>query len=124
VIVLDSSVLIDRLRNDPRATKALDGRPGDERPRASLVTKIEVVQGMRSHERPMTRALFASIHWIDIDNTTAELAGELARIYRRSHPGVEVPDFIIAATTLHLGGTLWTHNVKHFPMIADVVVPY
>ncbi|HVQ91076.1 MAG TPA: type II toxin-antitoxin system VapC family toxin [Mycobacteriales bacterium] len=124
MIVLDSSVLIDHLRNDPRAAKALEGRTGAELPRASLVTKAEILKGMRSHERRMIRALFASIHWVEVDNATAELAGELARLYRRSHPGVEIPDFIIAATAMRLDGELWTNNIKHFPMFEDLVSPY
>ena len=37
---------------------------------------------------------------------------------------VETFDFVIAATTERLNATLWTLNLKHFPMFPDIAAPY
>jgi len=44
----------------------------------------------------------------------------LARTYLRSHPDIEVVDYVIAATVEELAAELWTRNAKHFPMFADL----
>jgi len=64
------------------------------------------------------------VGWIDVDREIAERAGELARAYRRSHPGIDLVDYVIAATAELSGATLLTRNVKHFPMIDGLVAPY
>jgi len=38
--------------------------------------------------------------------------------------GIDAADVIIAATTMLLEGSLLTKNVKRFPMIEGLVVPY
>jgi predicted nucleic acid-binding protein len=125
IVVLDSSVLIDHLRGVPEATAVIDGAPDRGlRPAASLVTKIEILRGMRSSERRATRELFGLIHWVPVDDPTAELAGEYGRIYRASHRGIEVPDLVIAATAMRADAELWTRNVKHFPMFETLEAPY
>jgi predicted nucleic acid-binding protein len=48
----------------------------------------------------------------------------LARIYRRSHAGVDLADFLIAASAQELDARLVTRNGKHFPMIPDLEPPY
>jgi predicted nucleic acid-binding protein len=88
------------------------------------VTKVEVLAGMRSSEEWETRRLLNSLEWIDVDNAIADLAGLMANRYLRSYPGIDALDFIIAATAEHLGAALWTRNVKHFPMFANLTRPY
>jgi predicted nucleic acid-binding protein len=62
--------------------------------------------------------------WIGVSDEIADEAGRLARRYRRSHAGVGIVDFIIAATARSLAGDLWTHNARHFPMFASLRPPY
>jgi predicted nucleic acid-binding protein len=126
MIVVDSSVLIDHLRGSREAKDAIDRAPSEagQRPAASVVTKVEILQGMRSYGRRATYELFSLITWIPIDDKTAELAGGFARAYRRSHNGVGIPDYIVAATAARRRARLWTLNAKHFPMFADLESPY
>jgi predicted nucleic acid-binding protein len=125
LIVLDTSFLVDHLRGVTAATEAFAGavREG-ERTAASVITKVEIVGGMRSHERRATRNLFEQLEWIPVDDAVAELAGEYTRLYRRSHQGIDVPDYVIAATAFVLRAEMWTRNVKHFPMFPDLIAPY
>lgn len=125
MIVLDSSILVDHLRGDERAHAALLSAIADrERLVASVLTRVEILAGMRPTEETATRQLLGSLEWIGVDEELAEHAGLLASRYLRSHPGVDPVDFVIAATTERLNATLWTLNLKHFPMFPDIAAPY
>jgi hypothetical protein len=117
VVVVDSSVLIDHLRGDARAQALLVDRAnaGDEIWSVTVV-RTEVLAGVRRGEEAATGALLASLKWQDVTVDVADRAGELARRFLRSHPGVDTVDYLIAAATEILGGALLTQNVKHFPM--------
>ncbi len=124
-ILVDTSVLIDHLRGDEAAQRALVGAVEQgERLACSVVTKVEVLAGMRPGEEPATRRLLDALDWIDVDDGIAERAGAMANRYLRSHPGVDPIDFIIAATAEQHDAALWTRNIKHFPMFADLRSPY
>jgi predicted nucleic acid-binding protein len=124
-LVCDTSVLVDFLRGDPRAVALLEDRAsvGDEL-WGIVVTRVELLAGMRSAERTATRALLDALRWLDLDVELADRAGELARRYRRSHRGVELPDYVIGAGTELLGATLLTQNVRHFPMFPGLKPAY
>jgi predicted nucleic acid-binding protein len=121
-VVLDTSVLIDHLRAATPATEYLAGL--DSRPSCSEISRIEVIQGLRSSERRAADGLFGLIAWVPISESVARRAGELGRRWRRSHPGIGVADLAIAATAEELGADLATRNIKHFPMFENLRVPY
>ncbi|MDP8931388.1 MAG: type II toxin-antitoxin system VapC family toxin [Actinomycetota bacterium] len=124
-VLIDTSVLIDHLRGNPDARQALTMAADDgERLAASVVTKVEVLAGMRPEEEAATRRLLDVLDWIPVDDAIAEHAGQLANRYLRSHPGVDPVDSIIAATADTLDAALWTRNLKHFPMFPQLTSPY
>ena len=90
----------------------------------SVLTRTEVLEGMRAAEKGPTQALLSVIDWIDVTGELADAAGALARQYRRSHPGVDLVDYVIAATTIARDAALWTRNVRHFPMFDGLTAPY
>lgn len=121
-VVLDTTVLVDHLRGSSLAGEyiAALGAP----PSCSEVTRIEILRGLRSDERRGAERLFALIAWVPVDVEVARRAGELGRRWRRSHPGIGVPDLAIAATAELLEAQLGTRNVKHFPMFEGLSAPY
>lgn len=121
-VVLDTSVLIDHLRAATPATDYLAGL--DDRPSCSEISRIEVIQGLRSTERKAAERLFALLDWIPVTEVIARRAGELGRRWRRSHPGIGVVDLAIAATAEQIDATVATRNLKHFPMFSDLRMPY
>ncbi len=124
-IVVDTSVLIDHLRNVPGAVAALRAaNNADDQLFASVLTKVEVLTGMRPDEERATRSLLEAVGWVEVDDDLAEAAGMLANQYLSTHPGVDPVDYVIAASVLRLDATLWTRNVRHFPMFADLRAPY
>jgi len=122
VIVLDSAVLIDVLRGHDPAIDFL--RRLDVVPVCSEITRVEVLRGMRSNERPAVETLFQALEWIPIDEIIARRAGHLGRQWRRSHAAIGSADLVIAATVEEVGGTLATANVRHFPMFDGLSPPY
>lgn len=124
-VLIDTSVLIDHLRGDHAAQRALaEAARQGERLVCSVVTRVEVLAGMWPSEETATRRLLDALDWLPVDEETAERAGLLANRYLRSHPGVDPVDFIIAATADGLDAALWSRNVKHFPMFPDLTAPY
>lgn len=121
-IVLDTSILVDHLRGSDAATEYLASL--DTPPSCSEVSRIEVIQGLRSSERRAASRLFAVVVWVPVDESVARRAGELGRRWRRSHPGIGVADLAIAATAEELEATLATRNLKHFPMFQGLRAPY
>ncbi len=125
LIVLDTCILIDHLRDVDEAADAVDAAlEAGETLAASVVTKVELLTGMRSHERKATREVMAKLHWIGVDDQIAELAGEMGRRYRRSHTGIGPIDCLVAATAEQQSAELWTRNIKHFPMFPKLLPPY
>jgi predicted nucleic acid-binding protein len=125
LIVVDTMVLIDNLRDIPVAVAALDAARDDGHSLlASVVTKVELFAGMRSHERKVTRELMATMQWVEVSEDIADVAGGHARRFRASHRGIGIADFLVGATAEHLGADLWTRNVRHFPMFPDLRPPY
>lgn len=119
--LFDSDVLIDHLRGNAAATAlviaAIEAADGA----CSVLTRFELVAGMRSHERSAIGALLDALANIPVTVEIASLAGQWARTYRRSHADVGAVDFLIAASADYLEAELLTRNVKHFPMFPDLV---
>jgi hypothetical protein len=124
-IVIDTSVLIDHLRGNEASRDALrSAAVAGERLTASVLTRVEVLAGMRTTEEATTRRLLDSLDWVEVDDGLAERAGDLANRYVRSHPGIDPVDYVIAATVQRLDARLWTRNVRHFPMFPGLASPY
>ncbi len=124
-VVVDSSVLIDHLRDEPRATELLlAAESADRRMVCSVLSKIELTVGALERGDPALRALFDLMDWFPVMEDVADLASDYARQWGRSHSGIDPVDYVIAATATLLGAELWTHNVRHFPMFPDLAAPY
>jgi predicted nucleic acid-binding protein len=121
-VVLDTSVLVDHLRSSPQAAEYLASL--QDRPSCSEISRIEVIQGLRSAERKAAERLFALLDWIPVSEAVARRAGDLGRRWRSSHPGIGVADLAIAATAEQIEGTVATRNLKHFPMFGGLRAPY
>jgi predicted nucleic acid-binding protein len=122
-MLFDTSILIAHLRGDERATRLLLGTPGTERA-ASVLARIEIEGGMRPGERRSVASLFGVLQLLPVTDAVARRAGELLRTYRRSHPGVDLVDYAVAATAEIHGASLATLNVRHFPMFEELRPPY
>ena len=121
--VFDSTVLIAHLRGDERTTALLIARPREER-LVSVVSRVEIEGGMRSAERADVARLFGVVTMVPVSDAIAQRAGEYLRTYRRSHQGIDLADYLIAATVDVHDAVLATLNVKHFPMFKGLRPAY
>jgi len=117
--------MIRQLRGDDRNTRLIESfeLAGDEL-WAATVTRTEVLVGMQPSQAEATYALFGIFRWMDITTPIADLAGNMASRFRRSHPGIDTADYLIAAVAIELGAQLVTLNVRHFPMFPNLQPPY
>lgn len=123
--LVDTSVLVDHLRGDNRAADVLISLAREGRELWSVVVvRTEVLAGVRRGEELMTRRLLDHLRWTDVTLEIADRAGELARRYLRSHPGVDTIDYLIAAAAEVIEADLLTRNVRHFPMFPRLVPAY
>jgi predicted nucleic acid-binding protein len=119
--VLDTTVLVDVLRDDRRAVGYLLGL--ERIPVCSEVSRVEVIEGLRSSERAAAERLFQELTWVPVDQQIARHAGEFGRRYRRSHD-LGLADLVVAATAQRLGLPLATSNVRDLPMFPRLRPPY
>lgn len=118
--LFDTDVLIEHLRGNPAATALLMEASGSGQAACSVLTRFELLAGMRSGERSAVRGLLDSLVNLDASHDIATRAGEWARVYRSSHEGVSAIDYLIAATAEGHGADLMTQSVGHFPMFPDL----
>lgn len=125
MILVDSDVLIAHLRGAAVARDWLREARSQTGPLAiSVVSVTEVAGGMRSAERRAVTRLLASMRTFGISERTSWKAAELMRGHRRSHSGIGLGDYLIAATADVEGLDLATLNVRHYPMFAGLTPPF
>jgi predicted nucleic acid-binding protein len=121
--LFDSTVLIAHLRGEVEATKLLLATTTEDR-LVSVLSRTELEGGMRSAERADVARLFSALRLVPVTDAIASRAGEHLRTYRRSHQGVDVIDYLIAASAEAHRAQLVTLNVKHFPMFPGLATPW
>lgn len=124
-VLVDTPVIVDHLRDDPRATRLLaELFDREERVWAATPTRTEILAGIRRREEAPMRELFELLSWVEIDVEVADAAGRLAQRYRSSHVGIDTTDYLIAAAAESIGARLVTLNLKHFPMFPGLEAAY
>jgi len=125
VILVDSDVLIEHLRGKADAQDWLVQARQSSGPLAiSVVTITEIAGGMRSPERREVMRLLGSMLRFEVTEQVAWRASTLMREYRKSHSGIGLGDYLIAATALTEGLELAALNVRHYPMFPGLARPF
>lgn len=124
MILVDSDVLIAHLRGVEAAHNWLRKARIAGPLAVSVVSIAGLTGGMRSTERREVWGLLSSLRAEPVTELVARRAGEFMRQYRRSHQGIGIADYLIAATAELRGQQLATLNARHFPMFADLRPPF
>jgi predicted nucleic acid-binding protein len=122
--MLDSSVLVELIRGDPRPVRLLAGLPDDAELWSVTVVRTEIIAGARAEDGLATRRILDELRWLAVDETVADLAGGMAAHYGPANSGIGLADYLVAASTRLLGARLLTLNVRHFPMLAGLERAY
>ena len=121
IALVDACVAIDYLRGSDAARAALHGVDDLA---ASEITRYEILAGARDEEEERIEHLLALPHWLPVDEGVSRRAAALSRAFNASHSGIDVADYIVAATALEFGTRLLTRNVRHFPMLEGLRPAY
>lgn len=115
VIILDSNILIDILKG---RQEAIDKVQDLSSPLSiSVITAMELVVGARNIQEVTKLEQFIDIfEVIHLDQTISDLALKLITEYSKSH-ALDIPDSLIAATTMINRAKLFTYNIKDFRFI-------
>ena len=115
-ILVDSDILIDHLRKEKHALAFLSSEiEKGSFLFVSVISRIEILAGMRKGEEVAVGQLFELLMPIPVDEAIADRAGDYLRKYCKSH-GLNIGDAIIAATAGEMSLNLATLNVKHYCM--------
>jgi len=118
VIVADTTVFVDYLRGRPDAVDAVrTSILAGGTLTASVLTRMELLAGVRDTERPALEAFLDQIPWIPVTREIAAVAGALMQRFMRSHGAISPVDYLIGATALVYGAELWTDSRRHFPYL-------
>jgi predicted nucleic acid-binding protein len=124
-LLIDSDVLIDHLRKEREAFDFLSNElEGASLLFISVISRTEILAGIRKGEEDAVAALFDVLTPVDVDMAIADRAGDYLRKHVKSH-ALSIGDAIIAATCREMGLALVTRNVKYYPM-KDIAIhrPY
>jgi len=86
----------------------------------SVITATELLHGVRNNnELKITNKLIDHYNILHINEQISEQAYQLVKRHFLSH-SLLINDALIAATAIHYGYTLVTHNIKHFRVVAKL----
>ncbi len=115
--LLDTDILFLHLRDHPDMTASpIRWSKTSVLYNISMLTRAEVLAGMRPHEESCTMELLESLTSIVVDEAVADQAGRSIYQYARQGIQISFPDALTAATALQHDLTLVTTNFKHFPV--------
>lgn len=82
----------------------------------SPIVIAEVYAGAFEKEYSDIERLFAFCETLNVDANMARQAGQYAKTFSKSHQGISLEDYLLAATAAKIQSALWTLNKKHYPM--------
>jgi predicted nucleic acid-binding protein len=126
MILLDTDVLIDLLRQYSPAVEWFDTLPDDEELRVSGYVVMELIQGCRNKgELDRVRRELAPCAVVWLSPTDCEQALEVFAAHRLSH-NAGLLDVLVGQTAVALGAPLHTFNQRHYSFIPNMqtVQPY
>ena len=126
-MILDTSFLVDLLRNNPAAVSKISEIEKENEPIATTtVTVFEIWQGLpkksREQQIEKTLELFKSINVLSLDFDSAIEAGNIQQKLTRAGQKIEAQDAMIAGIAKTRREKVLTRNEKHFERIKDLEV--
>ncbi len=115
-LLLDTTVLIDALRDRPAAQRLRDLRDADRVPWICAINVDEVLRGTNAEEEALVVRFLTGLHLAPLGRVEGERAGRWRRDFARDGVTLSQGDCLIAAAAVGVDARLVTGNPKHFPM--------
>jgi predicted nucleic acid-binding protein len=120
--LLDTCIIIDFFRGNEQAISFMNSLTTP--PFLSSLTIAELYAGVREgKERTLLDEFSKQFPIISLDYAQAKQGGLYRRQYSKSH-NIGMIDALLAAIAIDKNLTLITKNLKHFPMLQNVLSPY
>jgi len=120
-MLVDTDVIIWHMRGNVKARKAITSTAN---PSMSIVTQMELVQGLRNKDELSALHRFVDqqqFSVLPLTETISQRALFLMEEWRLSH-GLLMADALIAATAIEHGLPLLTANSKHYVFLPNITV--
>lgn len=115
--LLDSTVIIRRLRGDEQALEHLLHLVGGGHVLGtSCVNIAEIERGTRAPDRKRAGSFLGRLEFLETTREAAERAGRYQATYARRGRTIHTADALIAGTARAHGAVLLTDDVEDFPM--------
>ena len=119
MILCDTNIFISAFNGRNNAIDEME-KIGLDNIVISSITLMELYQGMGNKtELAQMKKKIRYFDVIDIDPETSKLATSLIEKYKLSH-GLQIPDAIIAATSVIHQISLFTYNIRDFDFIPNL----
>lgn len=123
-LLLDTTVLIDALRNRNQRRRLLAGLVASGMALATSTVNIaEVFAGLRPGEEQATRAFLAGLDLVPVSAAIAERAGQLKAAFMRAGQTRSIADMIVGATAIENGFPVATDNRRDFQIPGLALFP-
>ena len=115
--LLDTTVLIDHLRGQPKAVELMTrmARLGHELG-VCCINIAELYSGLANEEQVRADKLINSLAYYEISRDTAKLAGGYRFRFARKGVALTTTDTLVAAAAVSNEATLVTANVRDYPI--------
>ena len=117
-IILDTNILIEILKGNQETIKIVESF--ESKISISSISVMELFYGAINKAEQNKLERFVSLfNIVYIDENISKIATKLIKTYAKSH-SLDIPDSLIAATTLAKNAKLFTYNKKDFKYIAKL----
>ncbi|HCB23099.1 TPA: VapC toxin family PIN domain ribonuclease, partial [Candidatus Daviesbacteria bacterium] len=116
-LVLDTSIIIDYLRDGKIGVAFFNEEQEDITFYLPTIVIFELLSGQSTKIPTKLKIINEFLKYFQRIELTESIAERAGKIYRDITAKLEVPDYIIAASALEIGGTVVTLNTKHFQQI-------
>ena len=116
-VILDTNILIEILKGDQKTIQIIERF---DRYYISAVTVMEIYFGaLNKQELKKLKQFIGLFDVIPLNENISNIATNLIYSYAKSHT-LDIPDALIASTSIFINTPLFTYNKKDFKYINDI----
>lgn len=121
-LIIDTSILIDYLRSGSRGEHFFEEIKKEAKFFLPTIVTFELFAGKSTQDRDVRQKITAFMKYFERIELTEEIARKAGELYRDVNKTLDIPDYIIAASALEIGGVVVTLNRKHFEQIPNLTL--
>jgi len=119
MIILDTNIIIDLFKGDKKTLELLENIKNEDLA-VSIITAMELYYGaINKRELGKIKKFLKTLDVLAINEDISLIALNLIENYSKSH-GLEIPDALIAATSIYYNAPLLTYNKKDFRYLENL----